>query len=159
MNTAAISLLRVTLVLIFIGALLGQVWVVPAFVAESVFAFPEVKLLAVPYSITVILGIACVQVALLAIWRLLAMVERKEIFSHAAFRWVDVIIWSAAIATALALFLGIHLLGVMQLGGPGVLLACAGATICGTGFALLMIVMKGLLRGATILEDEMAEVV
>ncbi|WP_104092121.1 DUF2975 domain-containing protein [Arthrobacter sp. GMC3] len=157
MKDSAIVILRAFLVMIFLGAFLGQLVIVPAFANESTAAFPELAFLAAPYTIVVNAGIACLQVMGLAIWILLSMVQRDVIFTSQAFRWVNVIIWSAAGATMLVLSLGVHLLGVMQVGGPGVLLAIGGATICGTAFVLLMLVMRGLLHNATTMENELAK--
>lgn len=159
MNESAIVLLRAFLVTIFLGALLGQIVIVPSYASESATAFPEVAFLAAPYALVVIIAIACLEVMLLAIWVLLSRVQRDEIFNSQAFRWVNVIIWSAAAATLLVLFLGIHLLGVMQVGGPGVLLTVGGVAVCGTAFVLLMVVMRGLLLSATVMGSELAEVV
>ncbi|MGA7206536.1 MAG: DUF2975 domain-containing protein [Specibacter sp.] len=157
MSESVIIGLRAFLVVIFLGALLGQMVVVPGFASESAAAFPEVALLAMPYAFVAIVVIACMQVIVLAIWRLLTMVQHDAIFTGRAFRWVNVIIRSAAAATVLALLFGIHLLGVMRLGGPGVLFAVGAAAVCGTAFVLLMIVMRGLLHNATIMGNELAE--
>lgn len=159
MNTALAILLRAFLILIFLGCLLWQVWVVPTLAQENASQFPEVAFLAAPYAAVVIIGIACMQTALVAIWKLLSLVERRTIFNQRAFVWVNTIIGAIALATVLVLGLGIHLLGIINVGGPGIALAVMAATVCGIAFLLLMLVMKGLLRGATSLEDELAEVV
>lgn len=155
MNDSVIVALRALLVTIFLGALLGQSVIVPTYASESAAAFPEVGFLAAPYTLVVIAGIACLQLALVAIWVLLSMVQRDVIFTRQALRWVDAVIFSGAAATLLALSLGMHLLGVMRIGGPGVLFAVGGATVCGTAFVLLMLVMRNLLRGATVMEKEL----
>lgn len=152
-------LLRVCLTLIFLGGLLWQAWVVPTLAAQNATLFPEVAFLATPYTVVVIVAIACLQVSLAATWKLLSMVERRTIFTQRAFGWVNAIIASIAVATFLALSLGVHLLGIIGVGGPGVALAIAALTTCGSAFALLMLVMKGLLRRATNLEGGAAELV
>jgi hypothetical protein len=50
-----------------------------------------------------ILGMVSVQVALVCVWRLVTMVRRATVFSHAAFRYVDVMI-GAIVAAALLWF-------------------------------------------------------
>lgn len=157
MNESAMIALRVFLVMIFLGALLGQIAVVPTVASDSAAIYPEVAFLATPYALVAIVAIACLQVVLFASWILLARVQNNSIFSGGVFGWVNVIIWSAAAATMLVLLLGMHLLGVMKLGGPGVLLAVGGVTVCGTAFVLLMVVMRTLLRNATTMEKELAE--
>ncbi|HJX76720.1 DUF2975 domain-containing protein [Glutamicibacter sp.] len=126
---------------------------------ENASQFPEVAFLAAPYAAVVIMGIACMQVALVAIWKLLSLVENHTIFNQRAFVWVNTIIGAIALATVLVLGLGSHLLGIINVGGPGIVLAVMAATACGIALLLLMLVMKGLLRGATSLEAELAEVV
>lgn len=49
-----------------------------------------------------ILGMVTVQVALVCVWRLVTMVRRGTVFSHAAFRYVDAVI-GAIVAAALVL--------------------------------------------------------
>lgn len=159
MKDSVINLLRVFLVVIFFGALLGQTIVAPTLAAESAAQFPEVAGLAVPYTALVIGGLACLQTMLAATWILLSKVQRNAIFSQDSLRWATVIIWAAAGASALALALGIHLFGFVGSGGPGVLLLVGGAVVCGTAFVLLMVVMRDLLRNATRLDSELAEVV
>lgn len=159
MKRSVILALRVLLALVFLVLLLGQAVVIPDFAAESAAAFPEVAFLAAPYTVIAVAGIACVQAGLFATWVLLSMVERNAIFSEHAFRWVNVIIGAAIALTILTLFAGIHLSAVVQVGGPGVLLAVSAAGIAGASIVLLMFVMRGLLRSATTLENELAEVV
>ena len=159
MKRSVILALRVLLVLVFLVLLLGQIVVVPAFATETAAAFPEVAFLAGPYTVIAIAGIACVQVGLFATWVLLSMVDRGAIFTEHAFRWVNVIIGAAIALTFLTVFAGVHLLAVVQVGGPGVLLAVSAAGIAGASIVLLMFVMRGLLRSATTLENELAEVV
>ncbi|PQZ87309.1 hypothetical protein CQ018_17770 [Arthrobacter sp. MYb227] len=159
MNRSVISVLRVLLALVFLLLLLGQVIVIPSLVAESAIAFPEVVFLAAPYTFISISAIACVQLAVLATWVLLSRVEQDSIFSERALGWVNTIIASIVTATILLVFAGLHMLVVVQAGGPGIFLATCAAGIGGAATVLLIIVMRGLLRNATTLESEMAEVV
>lgn len=159
MNRVAIAVLRVLLVLIGLGALLGQVVVVPQVATGLAEQFPEVARLAVPYAVAAILVVACAQVALVAIWFLLSMVARSAIFAERTSRWVEVIIAAGIAATVISVVVCFHLVGVVGVGGPGVVLALGAAAIGGTAFVLLMVVMRGLLRTATELKSELDEVV
>lgn len=159
MKRSVILALRVLLILVFLLLLLGQIVVVPTFARETGAAYPETAFLAAPYTVIAIAGIACVQVGLFATWVLLSMVERGAIFSEHAFRWVNAIIGAAIALTFLTVFSGVHLLAVVRVGGPGVFLAVSAAGIAGASIVLLMFVMRGLLRSATTLENELAEVV
>ena len=95
---------------------------------------------------------------LFCIWRLLSMVAKESIFTESAFRYVNLMIgscWAAAILIALA-YGGLLVTGWLT--GPMPIWLIVGATIS-AGVALLVIVMKGLLRKASQLALEMAEVV
>lgn len=159
MNRSVISVLRLLLALVFLLLLLGQTFVIPSLAAESSIAFPEVAFLAAPYTFISISAIACVQLAVIATWVLLSMVQENSIFSERALRWVNTIIGSIVAATVLLVFAGLHMLFVVRVGGPGVFLGTCAAGIGGAAVVLLIIVMRGLLRNATTLESEMAEVV
>ena len=159
MNRSVISVLRTLLVLVFLLLLLGQALVIPSLAEESAIAFPEVAFLAAPYMLISIGAIACVQLAVFATWVLLSLVEQNSIFSERALGWVNTIIASIVTATILLVFAGLHILVVVQVGGPGVFLGTCAAGIGGAAMVLLIIVMRGLLRNATTLESEMAEVV
>ena len=159
MNRTAIAVLRVLLVVIGLGSLLGQIVVIPLVSGSLAQQYPEVADLAVPYAVAAIAAVVCVQVALVAIWFLLTMVARSTVFAQRATRWVTVIIVAGTVATLIAVAAGVHLLGVARVGGPGVVLALQAASVGGAAFVLLMIVMRGLLGTATALKTELDEVV
>ena len=157
MNMLASRLLRVALVVLLLGTVLAQI-LVPVVASEEARTFPEVEYLVVPYSVAGILAIACVQVALLVVWRLLSMVDGGVIFSRRALRWVDVITACAVVATVLCAGPLIHLLAVHG-GGPGIVLGLAAALAGGLAFVLLMVVMRGLLESAIADRTELDEVI
>jgi hypothetical protein len=93
------------------------------------------------------------------------MVQRDAIFTQRAFRWVDVIIGASVVATVLALGVAGHL-AVAEIPSPddgmdveSALVAATAGVAVGAAFAMLMVVMRSLLRKATSLQREMAEVV
>jgi Protein of unknown function (DUF2975) len=159
MNRAFVIALRVFLVIIFAIGIFGQAFVIPYVGAETATELPEFAYLRIPYSIFGILAIACVQLALVAVWMLLSMVTREAIFSERAFRWVDIIIGSGIVATLLTLGVEVHVGGFTTAGGPGPFFVLTGGVIGGTATVLLVVVMRGLLRKATALETELSEVV
>ena len=158
MTTLASRLLRVALVVLLLGTVLAQV-LVPVLASQEARIFPEVAYLAVPYSVALILVIVCVQVALLVVWRLLSMVDGGVIFTRGALRWVDVIIGCAVVATVLCAGPLIHLLFVVDAGGPLVALGLPATLAGGLAFVLLMIVMRGLLESAIADRTELDEVI
>jgi len=157
MTVLARHLLRVALVGLLVGTVLAQV-LVPVIASEAGTTFPEVAYLVVPYSVAAILFIGCGQVALLVVWRLLSMVGGEVIFTRRALRWVDVITACAAIATVLSAGVLIHLLVFVGVGGP-VLYYLAACIAGGLAFALLMVVMRGLLESAIAYRTELDEVI
>jgi hypothetical protein len=147
MNMLARQLLRVALVILLLGSVFAQV-LVPVYASQVGTVNPEVAYLVVPYSMAAILFIACVQVALLVVWRLLSLVDSGVIFTRRALRWVDVIITCAVVATVLSAGVLVHMVRfVPGGGGPTIyfMLACIAG---GLAFVLLMVVMRGLLETA-----------
>lgn len=159
MNANVISALRLCLVVLGVGALVGQIVYVPVAASQSAQVYPELAHLAVPYAIAVVVVLVCLQAALVAVWKLLAMVEQRWIFDPAALQWVDVIIVAAAVATVITVGTVTHLISWVGVGGPFALVVQAASLVGGACFVLLMLVMRGLLVSATVLQREMAEVV
>jgi hypothetical protein len=147
MNKLASRLLRVALVVPLLGTVLVQIGL-PMLAAEEGRIFPEVAYLVVPYSVAAILFIGCGQVALLAVWRLLSMVDGGVIFTRRALRWVDLITACAAVATVLSAGVLIHMLSFVPGGGGPTVYFLAACVAGGLAFVLLMVVMRGLLESA-----------
>ncbi|MGW9350506.1 DUF2975 domain-containing protein [Nocardiopsis flavescens] len=165
MHSYITLVLRAGVALAILAGLFGQFVVIPGAAAEEVAYFPPYAPFEVPYVVVAILGVACVQVALVAVWALLGMVERDAIFTSRAFRWVDVIIGATLAASLLTGGVTVHLLfaeipspddGMELLGALG---AAVVTTAGGVAFALLLVLMRGLLSKATRLQAEMSEVV
>ena len=158
MTLLAIRLLRVALVVLLLGSLLAQV-LVPVYASQVATTFPEVAYLVVPYSVAAILFIACGQVALLVVWRLLSMVDGGVIFTRRALRWVDVIIACAVVATVLSVGVLVHMVRFVPGGGGPMGLYVSACIVGGLAFVLLMIVMRGLLVSAIADRTELDEVI
>ena len=158
MTKLASRLLRVALVVLLLGTVLVQV-LVPVYASQVGTIFPEVAYLVVPYSVAAILFIACVQVALLVVWRLLSLVDGGVIFTRRALRWVDVIIACAVVATVLSAGVLIHMLGFVPGGGGPMIYYMVACIAGGLAFVLLMIVMRGLLESAIADRTELDEVI
>ncbi|MEW6225813.1 MAG: DUF2975 domain-containing protein [Chloroflexota bacterium] len=147
MTTFASRLLRVALVILLLGTVLAQV-LVPVQASQVGTTVPDVANLVVPYSVAAILFIACVQVALLVVWRLLSLVDGGVIFTSRALRWVDIIIACAMVATVLSAGVLIHMLSFVPGGGGPTVYFMVACIAGGLAFALLMVVMRGLLVSA-----------
>ncbi|MFH8468489.1 DUF2975 domain-containing protein [Streptomyces sp. NPDC017991] len=165
MHQLFIAVLRVGILTTVAVGLFGQIVVIPTTAADEVERFPPYGPFATPYVTMAIIGVACVQVALFAVWMLLDMVQRDAIFTALAFRWVDIVIGSSVVATLLAGGVAVHiLLADIPTPDDGMeLLGVLGATVMAVGvgaaFAMLTVIMRGLLRKATDLETEIAGVV
>ena len=144
MNALTILLLRGVLACGLVGSLLVQTVLVPLAFRDLDGADAAVLDLRVPLFVVLVLGIVTVQVAMLAVWRLLTMVRRGTVFSPAAFRWVDVVIGAVAAASALLFALGV-LLAPGEAVAPGVVLLVGGLAGLVAGVALLVVVMRALL--------------
>ncbi len=158
MTVLARQLLRVALVVLLLGSVLAQL-LVPLYASQVGTTFPEVAYLVVPYSVAAILFIACGQVALLVVWRLLSMVGGGVIFTRRALRWVDVIIACAAVATVLSAGVLIHMLRFVPGGGGPMGVYLVACVVAGLAFVLLMVVMRGLLESAIADRTELDEVI
>jgi hypothetical protein len=159
MNTLVIWLLRVVLVVLLLGSALGQL-AVPIHASNVGETIPEVAQFVVPYSVAAILFIACGQVAVIAIWRLLSFVKGGVIFTRRALRWVDVIIACASMATVLTAGVLIQMLFFFTPGGQGPAIFWLAAVIAaGVMFVLLMMVMRGLLVAAVADRSELDGVI
>lgn len=160
MSRVVIVFVRVFIVLIAAGALAAQVLVIPEFAARlgSLSGMPSAS---APYAVAGIAVGVCFEVALAATWVLLSMVSRGAIFTESAFQWVDAIIGASLTALGLVLAFGAHAVFVLQprLNTPNIGLVAGATVICGTTFVLLVVVMRGLLRSATNLRSELAEVI
>jgi hypothetical protein len=158
MTVLARQLLRVALVVLLLGSVLAQL-LVPLYASQVGTAFPEVAYLVVPYSVAAILFIACGQVALLVVWRLLSMIGGGVIFTRRALRWVDVIIACGVVATVLSAVVWIHMLAFVPGGGGPMGVYLVACVVAGLAFVLLMVVMRGLLESAIADRTELDEVI
>ena len=105
------------------------------------------------------LGVAPAQVTLVCIWRLLTMVRRGTVFSHAAFRYVDVVIGAAAAASLLTFGFAVTLARMNRsiqddAVAPGFVLLICGAAVMAAGIALLVLVLRMLLAQAVARDAE-----
>ena len=159
MNRLFTLALRAALIVLFLGAIFAQVWLIPQLSRDIASATPELAYLAPPYVGLWILVAACCQVALVAVWMLLGKIRRGAIFTDRAFVWVDAIIGAGAVATLLVAGFEVHLLGIVDVGGPPLGILLTGLVGIGGTFVLTMLVMRGLLRSATTIKTELDEVV
>jgi hypothetical protein len=144
MGDLAIRALRFVLVAGLAGSLFVQVVMVPLLAIDLDEAPAAVR---VPVVVIVVLGIVTTQVTMVCVWRLLTMVRRATVFSHAAFRYVDIVIGAVAAASLLTFALGVTL-APGEAVAPGIVLLIGGAGVMIAGVALVVLVMRTLLAQA-----------
>ncbi|MBK3583919.1 DUF2975 domain-containing protein [Streptomyces microflavus] len=154
MGKSAVRALRAVLVVVLTGTVFVQALMVWALVGGN---DPEDGSLPLtPLRVITILGIGTAQVALVCVWRLVTMVRRGTVFSHAAFRYVDVII-GAIVAAALVWFAVTAINAPGQREDPGVTLIMAGVGVAVLGVALIVLVLRMLLAQAVARDVEAAQ--
>ncbi|WKU06018.1 DUF2975 domain-containing protein [Micromonospora sp. HUAS LYJ1] len=159
MTTArwAVTALRVFLVVLFAVLVLFQTMSLPGQFAHLARESPEQAYLRWPATAVTVFWVLCVQVVIVATWRLLTLVRNDRIFSEPALVWVDAIVW--AIAAGWLTLVGVFLYVGFHADDPGLpmllFLLSVGATVLG----LLMVVMRALLRQATTLRSDMEAVI
>ncbi|MDJ0378026.1 DUF2975 domain-containing protein [Cryobacterium sp. PH31-L1] len=158
MHRSAIVTLK-TLIFVLITLLLAcQVFVIPAVAQQMVEKSPQLDYLQVPGIVVTVGFLLCVQVALGCVWRLLSLVRASIIFRDHAFRYVNIILGLVALATLLLLG-SFTTLAVAGVASPSVIMLCSLGIVVGSGLALMIVVMRGLLHQASQLEHDLGEVV
>jgi hypothetical protein len=108
------------------------------------------------FRVITILGMVSAQIALVCVWRLVSMVRRGTVFSHAAFQYVDGII-GAIVAAALMWFAVAVLNAPGQRADPGVSIIMGGVGVAILGVALIVLVLRMLLAQAVARDVEAAQ--
>jgi len=163
MGQLAVRALRAVLVVVLAGTVFVQasmVWVLVSGADPEDGSLPLTA-----FRVITILGMVSAQVALVCIWRLVTMVRRGTVFSHAAFRYVDGLI-GAIVAAALVWFAVTIVNAPGQREDPGVTLIMGGIGVAILGVALIVLVLRMLLvqavardLEATQLKAELDEVI
>ncbi|WP_030976809.1 DUF2975 domain-containing protein [Streptomyces sp. NRRL S-1824] len=154
MGNLAVRVLRAVLVVVLAGTVFVQAGMVWALVSGS---DPEDGSLPLtPLRVITILGMMSAQVALVCVWRLVTMVRRGTVFSHAAFRYVDVMI-GAIVAASFVWFAVTALNAPGQREDPGVTVIMGGVGVAILGVALMVLVLRMLLAQAVARDVEAAQ--
>ena len=154
MGNLAILALRIVLAMVLAGSLFVQAVMVPLLATDLNEDFgSDVADVSVPFIVITVLGIVTIQVTVVCVWRLVTMVRRGTVFSHAAFRYVDVVIGAVATASLLTFGLGV-VLAPGETAAPGVVLLIGGVAVIIAGIALIVLVMRMLLAQAVARDAE-----
>ncbi|MGW4498744.1 DUF2975 domain-containing protein [Micromonospora sp. NPDC004336] len=149
--------LRVFLVLLFGILVMLQTFSLPGQFAHMAEESPDQAYLRWPMTAVAVFWVLCVQVVIVATWKLLTLVRNDRIFSDASLRWVDAIVW--AIVAAWVVLLGVFLFVGFRASDPGLPLLLFLLLVGVAALGLLMVVMRALLRQATTLRTDMEAVI
>jgi len=158
-NGKTIVALRVVLGVMLVLMVFAQAVFFPLAASDLADAFPEVASLRWPLLALVILVIAAGEIVLVCVWMLLSLVKADAVFSPRSFRYVDVIIAMALLDTVLVTGINAYLLFGLRADPPAIFYGLLALMVLGAATLLLMVVMKGLLRQACALRDELSEVI
>ncbi len=153
MGTLTVLALRIVLAMVLAGSLFVQVVMVPLLAIDLEELSPDYAYLRAPLLLIAILGVVTIQVTLVCVWRLLTMVRRGTVFSHSAFRYVDVVIGAVAAASLITFVLAV-LLAPGEAVPPGIVLLISGAGLLVAGVALIVLVLRMLLAQAVARDAE-----
>ncbi len=152
MGRLTVQALRAVLTVVLAGTVFVQVSLVWALATDPEDGSLPLDML----RLITILGMVSAQVALVCVWRLVTMVRRGTVFSHAAFRYVDLVI--GAIVSAALLWFGVTILNAPgQRDDPGVTVIMGGVGVAILGVALIVVVLRMLLAQAVARDVEASQ--
>jgi hypothetical protein len=152
MGKLTVSALRAVLVVVLAGTVFvqaGMVWALATDPEDGSLPLTALRVITV-------VGMVTFQVTLVCVWRLVTMVRCGTVFSHAAFRYVDVMI-GAIVAAALVWFAVTALNAPGQRADPGVTVIMGGIGVAILGVALIVLVLRMLLAQAVARDVEAAQ--
>lgn len=156
MSSRAVAVLRVVIAIALAGSVVVQVGMVALLWLDTE---EEPTNMGISLVLIGVLGVVTLQVVAVCVWRLLTMVRRGTVFSHAAFRYVDLVI--GAISAAAMLILSVAVVArFANHATPGDAVApdlvglISGFALVAAGVALVVYVMRTLLAQAVALDSE-----
>ncbi|MEV5432687.1 DUF2975 domain-containing protein [Streptomyces sp. NPDC052701] len=155
MGKLTVLALRAVLVVLLAGSVFVQAVMVPLLAADLEGLRSAYAYLRTPLLVIAVLAVVTVQVVLVCVWRLVTMVRRGTVFSHGAFRYVDVITGAFVAAALLVFALGV-VLAPGEAVAPGVVLLLGGVGLAVLGVALIVLVLRMLLAQAVARDVEAA---
>ena len=145
MGKVTVLALRAVMVVLHAGAVSAQAVMVAMLtgaIEDSVLPDRGTPVLVITF-----MGVVTVQVVLVCVWRLVTMAQRGTVFSHAAFRYVHLVMGAFVAASLLVLALG-AVLAPGDVVPPGAVALLGGASLAIFGNALIVLVLRMLLAQA-----------
>ncbi|MBB5642748.1 DUF2975 domain-containing protein [Cryobacterium roopkundense] len=158
MTVVTARFVRFLLTLLVVFSFLIEVVFVPLIGQSIISDFPEARPFFIPAFVWVVLIMGCGQAILVVVWRLISFVVERRIFTAAALPWVRaiIVISVGALTLLISAFIVANILGFTP---PAAMYGLIGLSLLCLTFVLIMRTMLGLLRRATALHDELAEVI
>ena len=156
-ESRVVTALRVCLVLFFGILVVFQTVSLPGQFRHLAEESPEDAYLRWPLTAVTVFWVLCVQVVIVATWKLLTLVKEDRIFTEASMGWVDAIVW--AVVAAWVTLVGVFLYVGFRADDPGLPLLLFLMVIAVSVVGLLIVVMRRLLRDATVLRTDMEAVI
>ncbi|MFD9706040.1 DUF2975 domain-containing protein [Lentzea sp. NPDC059081] len=153
----AVTALRVFLVALFGILVVLETLSLPGSYRYMVEQHPEHATEHLLTMIVAIFWVVCVQVVVVATWKLLTLVRKDLIFTESATKWVDVMVW--AIAAAWVVLVAVFIWLGFNADDPGVLVLFFVFTTGVSVVGLVLVVMRALLQRATSLRADMESVI
>ena len=153
MGKLTVLALRAVLVALLGGSVFVQTVMVALFAQDLNDLDTDLRYLRTPLLVIIVVGILTAQVVLVCVWRLLTMAKRGTVFSHAAFRYVHIVIGAVVAAAMLTFALG-FLLAPGEAVPPGVVALIGGVGVAILGVALVVLVLRMLLAQAVARDAE-----
>lgn len=162
MGKLTVLALRAVLAMLLAGSLFVQAVMIPALGSDMEGMNPSLAFLRVPLLVLFFLAVVGVEVVLVCVWKLVTMVRRGTVFSHAAFRYVHVVIGAFAAAGLLPFALAALMARANHqvpedAVAPGIVLLVCGAGVAVLGVALIVLVLRMLLAQAIARDVEAAQ--
>lgn len=154
--------LRILLAIVFAALLVAQIWAVPGLLPDLAEPTLERSFMRWTMGAVSVLGLLCVQVVIVCTWQLLTLVTNDRIFSTSALPWVNAIVWAIAAGWTmlLATLVCAYYFIIDEVSDdpalPALLLL---SLLVGAVIGLLVVVMRALLRHATVLRADMESVI
>jgi Protein of unknown function (DUF3036). len=158
MNAVSTALLRGLLAITLLLLLIAQLFAIPATATEWAQRVPELAWLRVPGIVISAAFILCVQAVMVCLWRMLGFIRADGPFSARALGYITVIIGAIVVADLL-IVLALVLLAAGNAANPSVMLLGCFGVVVGAALALLVGVLRQLLRKALELQHDLSEVV
>jgi hypothetical protein len=156
MGKLTVLVLRAVLVVLLVGSVFVQVVMVPLLAIDMKESDADLAHLRTPVLVIAVLGVVAAQIVLACVWRLVTMVRRGTVFSHAAFRYVDIVTGAFTAAALLVFALGV-VLAPGEAVPPGIVLLLGGVALAVLAVALIVLVLRTLLAQAVARDAEAAQ--